>query len=102
MGQIVPTAHPYSFQLIGETHAKDHQYVFQYGQIVETLQPPPFDSTTNSTAISIPAYEIRDFEVFFGEKHLPNARWIDFTNLGHGYGKSRSNLLSMHRVCYFF
>lgn len=104
LGQIVPNAHPYSFRLIDKTYAKDHQNVFQYGQIVGTLQPSPFhESMTNSTLSSIPSYEIRDFKVFFGEKHLPDARWIDFTNLGHGYGKSRSqSILSVHRISYIF
>lgn len=88
MGQIIPNAHPYSFQLIDKTYAKDHQYVFQYGQIIENLQCQVFHSTTNTTQSSTLSYEIRDFDVFFGDQHLPNARWIDFTNLGHGYGMS--------------
>ena len=42
MGQIVHHADSFSFQIIDDQYAKDHQYVFQYGQIVDTHQSPCF------------------------------------------------------------
>jgi hypothetical protein len=114
MGKIVPNAHSFSFQVINDTYAKDYQHAFQYGQILENLPPDCFQPPTNcncqsmttqpmnsvypmhmnaqmcmpmgGTSMEIPSYEVRDFKVFFGNQYLPDARWIDFTNLGQGYG----------------
>jgi len=109
MGQIIENVDPFSFQIIGNAYAKDYQHVFQYGQIVETLQPPSCQPPTNynselmttqpmhmDTHMCMPiggvptppmtSYEVRDFKVFFGNEYVPDARWIDFTNLGQGYG----------------
>jgi hypothetical protein len=109
MGQIVKNAHPFSFEVIGNTYAKDYQHVFQYGQIIENPQPQFFQpSSINESMIrqpinsiypmqmsipvsdvsstAIPSYKIQDFKVFFGNEYVSDARWIDFTNLGQGYG----------------
>ncbi len=91
MGQIVKDAHPLSFQIIGNCYAKDYQHVFQYGQIIDNLHPQYFQPPiTYPMHVSIPAdntsYKIQDFKVFFDNQYVPHARWIDFTNLGQGYG----------------
>jgi hypothetical protein len=39
-------------------------------------------------SMQMPSYEVRDFKVFFGNQYLPDARWLDFKDLGHGYGLS--------------
>jgi hypothetical protein len=107
MGRIVKDAHPFSFHVIGNTYAKDYQHVFQYGQIIENFQSHCFHPPTNEFLMTqpmnatypmqmsmpvggvpmpIPSYKIQDFKVFFDNEHVPDARWIDFTNLGQGYG----------------
>jgi hypothetical protein len=106
MGQIIDNVDPFSFQMIDDTYARDHQHVFHNGHIVEGLQPHCFSSSTASNSESVimqsissiypmpmdsvstqmPSYEIRDFKVFFGNQYLSDARWIDFTDLGQGYG----------------
>lgn len=111
MGQIIENADPFSFQIIDDTHAKDYQHVFQFGRIIESLQSHlsrssvaaasnresmnsmysmSMDTSIHMPMVSVPtqmsSYEIHDFIVFYAGKYVPEARWIDFTNLGHGYG----------------
>ncbi len=43
---------------------------------------------SNTMSMQMPFYEVRDFKVFFGNQYLPDARWSDFKDLGHGYGLS--------------
>jgi hypothetical protein len=114
MGQIIDNVDPFSFQVIDDTYAEDYQHVFRYGRIIEGFRPRCCQPSTtcNSESMimqsmnsmytmqtdahmcmpmsSVPtqmsSYEVRDFKVFFGSQLLPDARWIDFTNLGLGYG----------------
>ncbi len=92
--------------MIDSTYAKDDQHVFQYGQIVQDLQSHCLQSataynnesmmmqpvssmysiSTDGASMQVPTYEVRDFKVFFDNQYVPGARWIDFTDLGQGYG----------------
>lgn len=130
MGQIIENAHPFTFEVLGNTYSKDRNRVYQNGRVVEGLQPFGFQPPTNTgpmmmapsypmqmwpqmnmqmgmmptqmapnmrapmpmgaMSMQIPSYEVRDFKVFFGDQYIPDARWINFTDLGHGYGLSSS------------
>ncbi|CAF1426692.1 unnamed protein product [Adineta steineri] len=112
MGQIMKNAHPFSFQVADNTYAKDYQYVFQHGRIVANLQPYNSQSpincnsgtiskqSTNSSGMSRisthkTSYEIQDFKVYFNDQYVSDARWIDFTDLGQGYGKDSHHVFFM-------
>jgi hypothetical protein len=114
MGQIIDNVDPFSFHVIDDKYAEDYQHIFQYGRIIEGLRPhhsqpsttcnsesmimQPMNSTytmqtdaqmcmpMSSVPTQMPSYEVRNFKVFFGSQFLPDARWIDFTILGQGYG----------------
>jgi len=90
-GQLLDKADSYSFQVLQNNYARDRFHVFHHGRIIERVQS---QSSLNScypsqsqSSTSIPSYDIQDFKVFFGDQYVSDARWIDFTNLGHGYGK---------------
>jgi hypothetical protein len=109
MGQIMENVNPFFFKVVGNTYAKDNQHVFQYGKIVEGLVSHSFEPpliSNNRTMIvqpmDIPSYEVRDFKVFFGTQYLSTARWIDFTDLGQGYGLSISLLLKCSNISVHF
>lgn len=44
MGQLMGQAHPFSFEVLNQGYAKDKNYVFQHGQIIEGLKPIGFRS----------------------------------------------------------
>ncbi|UJR15259.1 hypothetical protein I4U23_002214 [Adineta vaga] len=119
MGHIMENVNPFSFHVMDNSYAKNHRYVFQHGRIVANRQPHSFqtpinpDETCNistqpiasmhlmpvsSVSSNTLTYEIRDFKVFFNNGHVTDARWIDFMDLGQGYGKDSHYVFFMGKL----
>ncbi|CAF0983573.1 unnamed protein product [Adineta ricciae] len=119
MGKIMENVDPFSFQVMDNSYARDHQHVFQHGRIVANLQSQntqvslnrneacamPTQSVTSMNSMYAPdatsnvlSYEIKDFKVFFNTQYVVDARWIDFTDLGHGYGKDSLHVFYMGQL----
>lgn len=98
MGHKIDGVHPFSFEVVGNTYAKDLHHVFQYGQIIDGLNPFGFQPPTqqmNSTMnfaqpfaypMQMPSYVVKGFNVFFGQQIVSDAQWVGFKDLGNGYG----------------
>ena len=119
MGKIMENVNPFSFQVMDNSYAKDHQYVFQHGRIVANLHPQntqvslnrneacamATQPVTSMNSMNTPdvtpnmlSYEIKDFKVFFNTQYVAAARWIDFTDLGQGYGKDSRHVFYMGQL----
>lgn len=44
MGQVIRGAHSFSFEVLSKGYAKDRNYVFHNGRIVDGLKPNSFHS----------------------------------------------------------
>ena len=75
-----------TFQTIGNGYARDARHMFLYGQIIKHIS---FNDIQLNNSTQTASYETHRFQVFFLGKIVPTANWINFLDLGYGYGSRK-------------